>query len=76
MTTTKVQDIAVVSFAPFLNGDVEAQKAVSEKIRNAFSEIGFLYLIDHGIPEELLNEVYSAVSCWPLYLRLVNMIER
>jgi isopenicillin N synthase-like dioxygenase len=54
--------IPVVSFANFLTGDRARQKEVATQVYNAFSSVGFIYLRDHGIPQERVDEMFALVS--------------
>ena len=55
-------DIPVISFAPFLSGSRDDQKAVAKQIYNAFTDIGFVYLKDHGIPQSEVDAAFREVS--------------
>ena len=54
--------IPVVSFAPFLTGDRSDQKAVARQVYDAFSNVGFIYLRDHGIASKKVDEIFQLVS--------------
>lgn len=54
--------IPVVSFENFLTGDRAAQKEVAQRVYDAFSTVGFLYLKDHGIPQTRVEEIFELVS--------------
>jgi isopenicillin N synthase-like dioxygenase len=55
-------DIAVVSFERFINGDDSEQRAVAKELYEAFSTVGWVYLKDHGIPQERVDEIFALVS--------------
>lgn len=44
-----MNDIPIVSFAPFLTGSEQDQVQVAKEVYQAFSTVGFIYLTDHGI---------------------------
>ena len=54
-------DIAVVSFDKFLHGGDEAKRGVARQLYDAFSTVGWVYLKDHGIPQERVDEIFSLV---------------
>ena len=54
-------DIAVVSFDKFLHGGDEDQRGVARQLYDAFSTVGWVYLKDHGIPQERVDEIFSLV---------------
>jgi isopenicillin N synthase-like dioxygenase len=54
-----LDEIPVIDFAPFLHGDAPARAAVAEKIGDACRNIGFFYVINHGVPETLVADVYA-----------------
>ncbi|KAF8188900.1 thymine dioxygenase [Mycena galopus ATCC 62051] len=49
--------ISVVDFGPFLDGS--AKQEVADKMVSAFKEIGFVYLINHGIPEQKRAQMFE-----------------
>jgi isopenicillin N synthase-like dioxygenase len=54
-------DIAVVSFDRFINGNNEEKRAVAKHLYQAFSTVGWVYLKDHGIPQERVDEMFELV---------------
>jgi isopenicillin N synthase-like dioxygenase len=48
----------IVSFAGLTSGDSQARAAVVSALRAACLDKGFLYVIDHGIPRALMEEVF------------------
>ncbi|KPI43989.1 uncharacterized protein AB675_6185 [Cyphellophora attinorum] len=52
-------EIAEVSFAPFLHGNGADRKAVAQEIFDAFSTVGFVYVKDHGIAQERVDEIFG-----------------
>lgn len=62
---TESADIAVVSFDRFINGDDAEKRAVAKQLYDAFSTVGWVYLKDHGIPQERVDEIFSLVSNVP-----------
>ena len=54
-------EIAVVSFERFLHGDEADRQAVAKEIYDAFSTVGWVYVKDHGIPQERVDEIFEWV---------------
>ncbi|KAL6703748.1 hypothetical protein ACN47E_009129 [Coniothyrium glycines] len=52
-------DIAVVSFDRFIHGGAEEQRAVAKQIYDAFSTVGWVYIKDHGIPQQRVDEIFA-----------------
>ena len=56
-------DIAVVSFDRFIHGNDAEKRTVAKELYYAFSTVGWVYLKDHGIPQERVDEIFGLVSC-------------
>lgn len=54
-------EIAVVSFDKFIHGSDDDRRAVAKKLYNAFSTVGWVYLKDHGIAQERVDEMFGLV---------------
>jgi isopenicillin N synthase-like dioxygenase len=54
--------IPVVDFAPFLCGDAAARAAVAAQIGAACREIGFFYVVNHGVSEALVANTFAAAK--------------
>ncbi|KAL5436184.1 hypothetical protein PMIN06_010926 [Paraphaeosphaeria minitans] len=51
--------IPIVDFSAFPNGGKEEQEQVARQIDNAFRQVGFVYLKNHAIPREKVDECFS-----------------
>jgi isopenicillin N synthase-like dioxygenase len=51
--------IPIIDMGPFLNGDAFARAAVARQIGEAAEKIGFFYIINHGVPDALVADVYA-----------------
>lgn len=58
---SEIADIAVVSFGRFINGDDADKRAVARELYDAFSTVGWVYLKDHGIPQERVDQIFGLV---------------
>jgi isopenicillin N synthase-like dioxygenase len=54
-----LDEIPVIDISAFLHGDAAARAAVAQKIGDACRNIGFFYVINHGVPEALVANVYA-----------------
>jgi isopenicillin N synthase-like dioxygenase len=61
-----MMDIPVVDFAKAANGTREEKEQVATSIDNAFRNVGFVYLKNHGVPLNMVNECFD----WVCYHRL------
>jgi len=54
------RNIPVVDLSKFINGNAEERSAFVKSIGRAFHEIGFVGVINHGIPKTLIDGYYEA----------------
>jgi isopenicillin N synthase-like dioxygenase len=54
--------IPVIDLGPYLAGTPGALDRAAGELRHALSEIGFYFVINHGIPAPLIGEVYAQVA--------------
>lgn len=59
----------LVDFGPFLHGSDDDKKAVAAQIDDAFRNVGFVYLANHGVPGERVDECFKWVGEAALLLR-------
>ena len=52
--------VKVVDFAPFLDGS--DKQGVSNAILDSFKTTGFVYLINHGLPQDMIDSMFFWVS--------------
>ncbi|PSN60325.1 Clavaminate synthase-like protein [Corynespora cassiicola Philippines] len=53
--------IPVIDFSLFLNGTEVQRREVAEHIDNAFQNVGFVYLKNHGVEERLVEKCFEWV---------------
>ncbi len=51
--------IPLVDLDKFVNGNAEERLAFAKKLGNAFHDVGFVGVINHGVPKELVDGFYS-----------------
>ena len=52
-------EIPVIDIGPLLEGDAQARAGVANKIGAACREIGFFYIVNHGVAAGLVGRVYA-----------------
>jgi isopenicillin N synthase-like dioxygenase len=57
--------IPVVDFGAFLNGSEEDKKLVARQLDDAFRDVGFVYLRNHGVRKEVVEECFEWVRATP-----------
>lgn len=51
--------VPVIDIAPFLEGTPAGKRLVAEQVGRACAEIGFLTIVGHGVPQELVGRTYD-----------------
>jgi isopenicillin N synthase-like dioxygenase len=54
-------EIPVVDFAKAVRGTREEKEKVARQIDDAFRHVGFVYLKNHGVPLEMVDECFDWV---------------
>ena len=54
--------IPLIDFEQFLNGSTKNRQQIASNIDAAFRSVGFFYLSNHGINEDIVNECFRWVS--------------
>ena len=52
--------IPVLDLSPLLRGDPGAAAALGAELRDAFENVGFYFVVNHGIPQSLINATFDA----------------
>lgn len=53
--------IPIIDFSSFLNGSEQQRQEVAKQIDDAFQSGGFVYLLNHGVRDELVDECFEWV---------------
>lgn len=53
--------IPIVDFGKFLYGSDEERKRIAGDIDDAFRNVGFVYLENHGVPKDKVDECFEWV---------------
>jgi isopenicillin N synthase-like dioxygenase len=70
---SEAADIAIVSFDKFINGGDAERRVVAKQLYNAFSTVGWVYLKDHGIPQERVDEIFKLVRSLGLFTEVQQL---
>ena len=60
--TIEIEKIPVIDVKPLRAGTLENAYSVALEIRQAAEEIGFFYIRNHGVPESVIKQSYSAAK--------------
>lgn len=52
--------IPVLDLAPLLRGDAGAVAVLGDTLRHAFEEVGFYFIVNHGIPQAMIDATFAA----------------
>jgi isopenicillin N synthase-like dioxygenase len=54
-----LEQIPIIDFGPFLAGGPPARRAVARRLGEACRNIGFFYLVNHGVPQALIDRTFA-----------------
>lgn len=54
-------NVGIVDFGPFLDGT--DKQGVGDAMLEAFKTIGFVYIVNHGLEQERIEEMFEWVRC-------------
>ena len=53
-------EIPVLDLGPYLRGESGAREALGLALRHAFEEVGFYFVVNHGVPQTLIDAAFEA----------------
>lgn len=53
------ETIPVVDFQAWARGSAQEKKSIAQNLTEACRQVGFVYIINHGIPTDLLEEAFD-----------------
>jgi isopenicillin N synthase-like dioxygenase len=74
-----VESIPVLDLAPLLRNDPGATEALGTELRHAFEEVGFYFIVNHGVPQSLIDGAFHAAQrlhAMPLERKLALRINK
>jgi isopenicillin N synthase-like dioxygenase len=54
------ETIPVLDLAPVIHGKPDAVDALGAELRDAFENVGFYFIINHGVPQSLIDATFEA----------------
>ena len=55
-------NIPVVDLSDFQSGDANKKQQFVQQLGNAYEEVGFVAVKNHGIPDDLISDLYKYVQ--------------
>ncbi|MET7390614.1 isopenicillin N synthase family dioxygenase [Streptomyces sp. NPDC005529] len=55
-----VDELPVIDFGEFLNGDTDDRRSVATRLAAACRQTGFLYITGHGVPDHVVAQAFQA----------------
>jgi isopenicillin N synthase-like dioxygenase len=59
---TATETIPVIDIGPWLAGEPGALERIAKELRFALTEIGFYYIVNHGVPRQQIRDVFAQVK--------------
>ncbi len=56
------EEIPVLDLAPYLAGEPDALPRLAGELRRAFEQIGFYFIVGHGVPQSLIDAAFAATE--------------
>lgn len=63
-TTDDFQAIPVIDLAPLQRGNMAGLEEVAQQIEHAYGTVGFGYLINHGLDQRLVDDLFAASAAF------------
>ena len=57
----EMERLLIIDISPFCGGNAEEQKTVADKWNKAFKQLGFAIITGHGVPDNIIENLYSDV---------------
>lgn len=57
-----IDHIPVIDFSPFRYGSKDEASHTANQVLQAFQDVGFVYLKNHGVSQKVIDEAFSWVG--------------
>ncbi|WP_168550414.1 2-oxoglutarate and iron-dependent oxygenase domain-containing protein [Roseomonas mucosa] len=62
MTSSPIREIPVLDLAAYRRGDAGSLEATAGRLREICETVGFLYIVNHGVPAALIEKWRCAIT--------------
>ena len=62
VAVSATDEIPILDVGPYLAGEPGALEALANEVRHAQESIGFYYIVNHGVPQQLIDDTFAAVA--------------
>jgi len=62
--SVSLSEVPIIDFAPFLTGDAASRRSVARQIAAACRDIGFFYIVGHGVSPALRAQVFAQAEAF------------
>ena len=76
---SQTENIPVIDLGPYLAGQPGAMEAAAKELRFALTEVGFYFIVNHGVPREQVGDIYRQAARFhaqPLERKMAIRIDR
>ncbi len=56
------EEIPVIDLGPYLAGVPGAREKAAAELRHAFEDVGFYFIVNHGVPQSLVDAAFAAAA--------------
>ena len=59
---SKIDQIPILDFSQFLKDEEEGKCSMAAQLRRIQEEVGFYYIVNHGVPSSLIDRAINQVQ--------------
>src|SRR5438445_748568 len=56
------ETIPILDLGPYLAGEPDAEQRLAEELRDACENIGFYFIVNHGVPTRLIDQAFAETA--------------
>jgi len=53
-------NVPIIDYGPYFAGELGALERLAERVRDACENVGFFYILNHGVPQEIIDRAFAA----------------